>query len=127
MHYYLFHPSIHGAYDDSPELLKWFMGIGKSYSHALEVGAAKVKQLETHESDSDLMALVNGFTVTPIEQAHAAVVEKVIALFGHDLRTAEPNAKASLSMITLLLNRGRYDVIEQIIGGTPIPAAEFSA
>ena len=127
MQYYLFHPAIHGAYDDSPELLKWFMGIGTSYSHALEVGSVKVKQLETHESDSDMMALVKGFTVTPIDSIHSRVVEKVVALFGHDLKTAEPNAKASLSMVTMLLNRGRYDVIDQIIGSTPIPASQFSA
>lgn len=127
MQYYLFHPSVHGAYNDSPELLKWFMGIGKSYSHALEVGAEKVRQLETHESDSDMMALVNGFTVTQIDPEHKGVVEKVIALFGHDLKTAEPNAKASLSMITLLLNRGRYDVIDQIIGTQAVPAIKFKA
>lgn len=127
MQYYLFHPAIHGAYDDSPELLKWFMGIGTSFSHALEVGAAKVKQLETHEVESDMMALVKGFTVTPIHPDHAAVVEKVVTLFGYDLRTAEPKAKASLSMITMLLNRERYDVIDQIIGSAPMIASEFSA
>lgn len=120
MQYFLFHPAIHGSYDDSPELLKRFMGIGKSYSHALELGAEKVKQLEDHESDSDLIHLIKGFEVTRIEDKHSYIIDKVIALFGHDLKPQIAADRASLSMIALLLKRGRYDVIDQIIGIAPV-------
>lgn len=126
MQYYLFHPVICSSYDDSSALLKRFMGIGKSYSHAMELGTEKIRQLEDHETDGPLVGLVNGFSVKVIAKEHARVIEKVIDRFGFGLHAKDATEKAPLSMISLLLKSGRYDVIDQIIGTQAVPAIKFS-
>lgn len=127
MHYYLFHPALHGACDDSADLMSRFMGIGKSYGHAMELGTEKIRSLEADADTIPLLGLIDVLKVTVIEKKYASLMEKVIKRFGHALQPTTPGDKAKLSMITLLLHRGRYDVIEQIVDAPTLSATEFCA
>lgn len=126
MHYYLFHPTLRGACD-SADLLSRFVGIGKSYSHAMELGTEKIRSMEANADDAPLIALIESFKVTIIDKAHAAIIDKVIDRFGFALHASSSRDKGPLSMVSLLLDRGRYDVIDQIINTSVLPAAEFTA
>jgi hypothetical protein len=127
MHYYLFHPSFRGAFDDNADLTAQFMGIGKSFSHAMELGTEKIRTLEADEAQIPLIALIESMKVTVIEKKYASLMERVISRFGSSLQAQTPGDKGKLSMIALLLHRGRYDVIEQIVDAPTMSAAEFRA
>lgn len=127
MQYYLFHPALNGACDDNAELLSKFMGIGRSFSHAMELGTEKIRALEESADEAPLIGLINTLRVSTVDEKHVSVIEKIIKRFGFSLQPKAPSDKAALSMVTLLLNRGRYDVIDQIIDSPTLSAEEFKA
>ncbi|MNB61047.1 hypothetical protein D3C87_1017590 [compost metagenome] len=127
MQYYLFHPALNGACDDNAELLSKFMGIGRSFSHAMELGTEKIRTLEESADEAPLIGLINTLRVSTVDEKHVSVIEKIIKRFGFSLQPKAPSDKAALSMVTLLLNRGRYDVIDQIIDSPTLTADEFKA
>ncbi|MNW70584.1 hypothetical protein D3C74_499550 [compost metagenome] len=65
--------------------------------------------------------------MSTVDEKHVSVIEKIIKRFGFSLQPKAPSDKAALSMVTLLLNRGRYDVIDQIIDSPTLTADEFKA
>lgn len=127
MHYYLFHPSLRGGCDDSADLLGRFMGLGKSYHHAMVVGTEKIRILSSEDDTIPLLGMVDSLKVTVIEEKHASLIERVIQRFGFTFMPQSDSDKGTLSMIALLLHRGRYDVIDQVIDTPVIAAADLTA
>ncbi|MNZ13298.1 hypothetical protein D3C78_301910 [compost metagenome] len=120
MHYYLFYPVLNSSFNDSTELLGRFMCLGESFTSAMRLGAQKAQNLENDGFEAPLIHLVNSFKVTRLDEKHKETVEKVIKRFGFTLEPAEQKDKGTLSMISLLLSTGRFDVIEQVIDKVPI-------
>lgn len=125
MNYYLFHPVVKAAANDNPELHSRLVCIGESFPAAMETGLVKLKVMEQQEEEAALIKLVDGVNVKRISKRHTPIVEQVIEQFGHTLEDQSGTNKAIVSMMALLLNKERFDIIEQVIKTTPMSISQM--